>query len=334
MILMKYKTVPALPDLSLSAVGFGCWGISGSDVWNQTDDAHSRQTIHQALDQGINFFDVAPIYGKGHAEVILGDALKGKRNEVIIASKCGLLWDDQGQVTNNLTRASILKEIDDSLRRLQTDYLDLYQLHWPDPETPLEETMSTLEALRTQGKIRYIGVSNFSVARTQEAMRYAPVASYQGLYNLLEHNPEHYHSIPLEYRTRDEVLPFCQEHGLAFLPYSPLFQGLLTGTFQASGNFDEHDARAANPKLNGETFLLYYEQVEALKAFAHRLGQPLNQVAINWLIAQDAVTSVISGGQLPEHVDQNVGSVHWELTPEQQQELEALLTPLKEAGYL
>ena len=311
---MKTKKVAAMSELEFSAVGFGCWGISGGDVWNNTTDENSIKSVQKAVDLGINFFDVAPVYGFGHAEEILGRALKGHRDEVIVASKCGLVWDDQQNITNNLTAANVRREIDDSLRRLQTDYIDIYQLHWPDPATPIEETMAALEGIKEAGKIRHIGVSNFSLKLTQQAMGTGNIVSYQGLYNMLERNPDSYHNIPLTYRVEDEILPYCLENGLAFFPYSPLFQGLLTDSFKAGGNFDKNDVRSANPKLVGDTFNTYFEISEKLRAFAQEINRPLSQIAINWLVNQKAVTSIICGAQIPEHVEENVGSVAWELT--------------------
>lgn len=331
---MKFKTVPAMSDMQFSAVGFGCWGISGGDVWNNTVDEDSIKTVQKAVDLGVNFFDVAPVYGMGHAEEILGKALKGQRKSVLVGSKCGLVWDDRKNVTNNLTAASIHQEIDDSLRRLQTDYLDLYQMHWPDPNTPIEETMSALEEIKKSGKIRHIGVSNFSVALTQQAMAVGTVTSHQGLYNMLERNPENYHNIPLDYRVADEVLPFCQKNGLAFFPYSPLFQGLLTGTFRPGGNFDENDVRAANPKLVDETFKTYFEIVEKLNNLARGIGKPLSQIAINWLINQPEVTSVICGAQNPQQIEENVASVSWELTDETLNQLDDIIAPYQKAGIV
>ena len=321
---MKTKKVDALPELEFSAVGFGCWGISGGEVWNNTTDENSIKTVQKAVELGLNFFDVAPVYGFGHAEEVLGQALKGQRQTVIIASKCGLVWDDQQNITNDLTPANVRREIDDSLRRLQTDYIDIYQMHWPDPNTPIEETMAALEQIKAAGKIRYIGVSNFSLDLTRQAMAAGTVVSHQGLYNLLERNADSYHNIPLTYRAEAEVLPFCREHGLAFFPYSPLFQGLLTGTFKADHNFDDRDVRAANPKLVGDEFKRYFAVVEKLKAFTQEIGQPLSQVAINWLVNQEAVTSVICGGQIPAHIEENARSVSWELTEEMMARIEEI----------
>jgi len=331
---MKYKTVPAMPDLAFSAVGFGCWGISGGSTWNGSTDEESIRTVRTAVDLGITYFDVAPVYGFGHAEEVLGEALARRRDSVLIGSKCGLLWDDSGAIRNDLSSASIGKEIDESLRRLNTDHLDLYQMHWPDIATPIEESMEALERVVAAGKVRYIGVTNFSVERTDACRAIGPVAAHQGLYNMLEHNPTSYHEIPLEYRTRSEILPMVMREGMAFFPYSPLFQGLLTDAFSRTGNFDENDVRAANPKLNGEAFDAYYEAAQRLRRLAGELGRPLNQFAINWLASQAAVTSVIAGGQTPEHVTANAAAVTWDVTAEVFDRVDGILAPYAERGLI
>lgn len=323
---MKLKKVDAL-DFEFSAVGFGCWAAGGSIVWNDADDDSTIRAIQRAVDLGVNFFDVAPVYGFGHAEEIVGRALRSRRQQVIIATKCGLRWDESYTIVNNLRPESIREEIDASLRRLQTDYIDIYQMHWPDPATPIAESMETLVRLQQAGKIRHIGVSNFSRELTDEARAYGAIVSHQGLYNMLEHNPTQYHNIPLPYRTKDEILPYCVEHGMAFFPYSPLFQGLLTDCFKAENQFDSKDVRSANPKLNGELFRVYYKIRAELLALAQQIGKPLAQVAINWLIDQPAVTSVICGAQTPAQVEENVASVSWTLTTEIRAEIERILQP-------
>ena len=323
---MRMKKVEAL-DFELSVVGFGCWAAGGTSVWNGADDAMTIRAIQRAIDLGINFFDVAPVYGFGHAETMLGRALGRRREQVIIATKCGLRWDDAHAIVNNLRLESILREIDDSLRRLQTDYIDIYQMHWPDPATPIEESMQALGQLQAAGKIRHIGVSNFSRALADEARAYGAIVSHQGLYNLLEHNPTHYHNLPLTYRTKTEILPHCIKHGLAFFPYSPLFQGLLTDEFKAEDQFDARDVRSANPKLNGALFQTYYQLRAELLALAAQFGKPLAQVAINWLIDQPAVTSVICGAQTVQQVEENAASATWTLTPALRAEIERILQP-------
>lgn len=329
---MKFKRVDKL-DFEISAVGFGCWAAGGSSVWNNSDDDETVRTIQRAIELGVNFFDVAPVYGFGHAETILGKAITGQRDKIIIATKCGLIWDDANNISNNLVPESIEREIDDSLRRLNTDYIDIYQLHWPDPNTPIEDTMGVMEKLKQAGKIRYVGVSNFSVALAERARAAGTIVSHQGLYNLLERNPSQYHGIPLEYRTEDDILPDCREHGMAFFPYSPLFQGLLTDGFKQQGNFDSHDVRSANPKLNGEAFQQYFQIRQGLLAFAESIGKPLSQVAINWLIEQPQVTSVICGAQTIAHIEENVGSTSWTLTADMRSEIDQILQPHADLIY-
>lgn len=287
-------------------MGFGCWAIGGT--WNDVSDQESIKAIRTAIDSGINFFDVAPVYGKGHAETILGQALKGeKRDDIIIATKCGLPWsqDERKKTRKDLTKASIFKEVDDSLMRLQTDYVDLYQVHWPDPNTPIIETAEALAELKQQGKIRHVGVSNYSLDMTREMMSGVEVATFQGLYNLLEQNPEHYHNIPLQYRARDEALPFCHDNDMKYLPYSPLMQGLLTGTLKRSGNWDKKDDRYNNPKLNGDAFEPYFNCVEELKELAKAANIPVAHLAIHWLVAQQEVGPVIAGAHTVAQVKDN-----------------------------
>lgn len=322
---MKMKRVKLIEE-ELSAVGFGCWCISGPDSWTGCSDEDSIEAVHKAIELGVNFFDVAPVYGFGHAEETLGRAIKGfNRNELMIASKVGLVWDSQYRIQNCLKPESILREIDSSLKRLNTDHIDIYQIHWPDPSTPIEETMETLVKLKQAGKIRYIGVSNFSTELTERAMKIFTIASQQCLYNMLERNPESYHNIPLEYRTEKEILPFCKRHEQAFFPYSPLFQGLLTDNIRNGLSFDKKDVRNANPKLNGETAKRNLEIVGKLRAIAEEIGKPLSQMAINWLIQNEAVTSVICGIQKTADIVENVASMNWQLDTETMKKIENVI---------
>lgn len=320
---MKYKKVKNIEE-EISVIGFGCWGISGPEFWEGTTDESSIKTIQKAVENGINLFDVAPVYGFGHAEEILGTALKGMRHKVLIATKCGLVWDEQKRIKRNLTPKSIFKEIDDSLKRLKTDYIDIYQLHWPDPNTDINETIDALLELKKQGKIRYIGLSNFSIATAQFIMKKVKISSMQGLYNMLERNPLSYHNIALEYRTEKEVLPFCLKNDLAFFPYSPLLQGLLTGKFTGHEKFN--DVRAANPNLTGERFHEFINIVKDLNDFSKKINKPLNQIALNWLIKNPAVTSVIAGAQKPEHLEENLKAITWKLTDELYEEIESIIS--------
>ncbi len=321
---MIYKQFKALNNEKLSSVGFGCWAIGGT--WNNTEDQKSIETIKKAVELGINFFDVAPIYGMGHSEKILGEALKDyDRSSLFIATKCGLIWDENKVVTKSISRESLYKELNASLERLQTSYIDLYQIHWPFEGMELEEGMATLMEMKEKGLIRYIGLSNFSLKDTKKCMELAEISTLQGLYNMLEPNSEIYHHKQLEYRTANELLPLCKEEGMAFLPYSPLMQGLLTGEFKLENNFDSSDDRSKNPKLNGERFLNYFNCVEELKEIAQEIGKPLSQVAINWLIAQKEVGPVICGAQTPQQIEENVRSTTWKLEEKTIKKIEMVL---------
>jgi aryl-alcohol dehydrogenase-like predicted oxidoreductase len=322
---MKTKTIK---DIEASALGFGCWAMGGT--WNNVSDFESRAAVRAAIEHGINFFDVAPVYGLGHAEKVLGEALQGvDRSAVVIATKCGLVWDDSKRVTNDLTAQSLFQEVDESLLRLQTDYIDLYQVHWPDPNTPIAETAEALAELKQRGKIRQVGVSNYSLNMTEEMMARVEVATFQGLYNLLEQNPVAYHNIPLEYRARDEALPFCQAHDIKYLPYSPLMQGLLTGTLKRSGNWDERDDRFNNPKLNGEAFEPYFNCTEELKALAQSANIPLAHLAIHWLVAQETVGPVIAGAHTVEQVRSNASFTQSDVAPEVLAQAQAIVEKWK-----
>ncbi len=327
--MMKHKKVRTM-DLNISSVGLGCWQFSGEGVWDSFDEQKSIETIRAAIDNGVNFFDVAPVYGLGTAEKVLGKALKGyvERDKVIIASKCGLVWDENNNVTNNLTRESLLKEIDESLERLGTDYIDLYQLHWPDPNTDIEETMEALKEIKAMGKIKYVGVSNFTLEMTKKANDIMPISSYQGLYNLLERNPETYHGINLGYKSEDEIIPYCIENGIAFLPYSPLMQGVLAGKFNKNDNFTNKDVRSSNPKLNGEKFEKYYEVTEKLKQFSKKIDKPLIEVAMNFLVCNEGVTSVICGASDKSQILSNINATTWSLTSLQMKELNEITKEL------
>ena len=328
---MKYKQFQTLGNEKLSSIGLGCWAFGGT--WNNTEDKASISTIETAVENGINFFDVAPIYGKGHSELILGKAVKKyERNSLFIATKCGLVWDKDGNVTKDLTRDSIYRELEATLKRLETDYIDLYQIHWPFDNMPLREAMETLTELKEKKLIRYIGLSNFSREQTEKCLEMAEISSYQGLYNMLERNSEIYHHKNLEYKTEKEILPVCSENNMMFLPYSPLMQGLLTGTFKKENNFDNNDDRYNNPKLNGEKFIKYYNITEELKEISFKLEKPLSQIALNWLVNKKEMGPVICGAQKPEHILENISSLDWDLTQENEEEIESVINKYNEKG--
>lgn len=326
---MVYKKVKRIAE-EISAIGIGCWNMGGD--WDSSEENTSIRMIHAAVDRGINFFDVAPVYGWGVSETILGKALKedGLRNKVLIASKGGLLWNEKHQTQNNLSRDSLLKEIDDTLARLQTDHVDIYQMHWPDPNVPLEETAEALNIMKKAGKIRYVGLSNFSQADVEQMMEYISVDCQQGLYNMLERNPGSYHGIPLEYRTEKEVFPNVRKYGQAFLPYSPLFQGLLAGRFLDGLTISERDIRNENPKLTGEAFKVYQDGARKLKAYADEIGRPMNEMALNWLRQKEEITSIIGGASSVEQLEKNLRCISWDLTGEELEAIGKILEPFKD----
>jgi aryl-alcohol dehydrogenase-like predicted oxidoreductase len=324
---MLYKKVGMIKE-EISAIGLGCWNFGGQ--WDNEIGDNSIKIVHAAIDNGVNLFDVAPVYGFGTSEEILGSALQnGKREKVLIASKCGLIWNDEKEISNNLTKTSILEEIDDSLKRLKTDYIDIYQLHWPDPKTPIEETVSALEEIKESGKIRYIGLSNFGQDDAEEFMSMIEINAQQSLYNMLERNTGSYHNIPLAYKTEEEVLPAVKKHQQAFLPYSPLFQGLLAGKFKRGGNFSKNDIRNANPKLKGELFDKYFEAALKLREFADAIGRPLNEIAFNWLRQKDEVTSIIAGASKISQLEKNIDSTKWDLTQNEIEKIEVIIDQFK-----
>lgn len=323
---MLYKTVPAMPDIRFSAIGFGCWSLGGGSRWRDSSDAESIATIHRALDCGITFFDTAPVYGFRGSETLLGEALEGRRHEITLASKCGLLWDDNRTIVRCLTPRAIVNDVEGSLRRLRTDHLDLLQLHWPDHNTPLELTARAIEDLLRAGKVRYLGVTNFSVADTERLATMVPISSYQGLFNALERNPKGYHAEVLEYRTEAEILPLCRKMGIAFFPYSPLFQGLLTDDFPFTGGFPASDVRSENPKLNGASLARHLKARAALKAVADRAGLSLTHLSLAWLTNNPQVTSVICGAQHPDQIAENAAAGDITLTDAARREIEVAVS--------
>jgi aryl-alcohol dehydrogenase-like predicted oxidoreductase len=291
-------------ELFPSVIGFGAWA-AGKTGWGDVDERAIVEAIQTAYDLGVNFFDTAPFYGYGESERILGKTLKSVRDKVIFATKFGIVWDTKGGFVIDVSRKNILREIDESLKNLGTDYIDLYQVHWPDHKTPIQETMETLSELVQSGKIRYIGVSNFTVEQMEEARKYARVVSLQSQYNLLQRGVEQ-----AEY-------PYVERVGMGFIPYSPLAQGLLTGKFTKETKIPENDVRRQfNPLFKDGEFEANVEKVEKIRTIADRYHKPMAQVAVNWLLAKPAVATVITGAKNKEQVIQNVAAAEWKLLPE------------------
>jgi len=309
--------------LEVSVLGYGCW--AAGKQWDNASDDASIRAIQTAIDHGINFFDVAPVYGYGHAEKVLGKAIGGRRDKIFIATKCGLTWDAQGRTYRNLTRENILREIDESLRRLGVDYVDLYQVHWPDPNVPLEETFTTLDEIKKSGKVRHIGVTNFNISLIEQAKQYTEIVSNQVLYNMIDRNSDDYHGLDLNYRSDSEILSYCEREQLGFIPYSPLCQGLLTDHFDRAALSDK-DVRVFNRQLQGEALERNLKIRAELQEVARDYGRPLAQLALRWLIQKPGVTSIIAGSLNEKHVQENLAAFEWTISDSDLERIDKILT--------
>lgn len=310
----------------LTTIGFGCWAMGGvgrGDVggWGPQDDQESVDAIHFALDHDVNWFDTAAVYGLGHSEEVLGRALGDRRKDIILATKFGLVWDDAGHLTNKATYDSVKQECDASLQRLGTDYIDLYQQHWPDAiGTPVEETMRALDDLIKEGKVRYAGVSNFDRPLLERALTVRHVDSLQPQYSLFHREVE------------AEVLPFCKEKGIGVVAYSPLASGLLGGRYTPDQTFDPTDWRASSPDFTGEGLRRNLEKVERLREIAQRFGRTVPQLAIAWVLSNPAVTSAIAGVRKRSHIQGVLEASDWHLDEETRQEIESVMSEHQPAG--
>ena len=277
-------------DIVASRIGLGTWAIGGW-MWGGTDEEQAVATIQAAVDRGITLIDTAPAYGFGRSEEIVGKALAegGRRSRAVIATKVALEWRD-GKVFRNSTRARICQEVEDSLRRLRTDYIDLYQVHWPDPLVPIEETARTLNELYTQGKIRAIGVSNYSPAEMDAFCAAAPIHTVQSPYNLFERGIE------------KDVLPYARRAGITVLGYGALCRGLLSGRITASTVFEGDDLRKADPKFQQPRLGEYLAAVRELQRLAQsRFGKSVLALAVRWILDQGS-TIALWGARKPEHL--------------------------------
>lgn len=295
----------------VSRIGLGTWAIGGW-MWGGADDDRSVTTIRSALERGINLIDTAPVYGFGHSEEVVGKALEGVRDQAVIATKVALDWSEGGPRRNS-TPARIRQEIEDSLRRLRTDRIDLYQVHWPDPLVPIEETAAELEKLRQEGKILAIGVSNYSTEQMDRFRKAAPLASVQPPYNLFERAIE------------ADVLPYARDNGLVVLGYGALCRGLLSGRMTNSTTFDGDDLRKSDPKFKSPRFEQYLAAVEALKALAQdRHGKSVLALAIRWVLDQGP-TIALWGARRPDQLDGIDDAFGWSLSPQDLTDIDALL---------
>jgi aryl-alcohol dehydrogenase-like predicted oxidoreductase len=285
------ETIDVSANIHVSRIGLGTWAMGGW-MWGGADDDASIETIHRALAQGITLIDTAPAYGQGHSEEVVGRALSGKRADAVIATKVGLAWDERGNVHRDGSRARIMQEVEDSLKRLQTDYIDIYQVHWPDPATPIEETAEAMRDLFEAGKIRAIGVSNFSPAQMDRFRAVAPLHTIQPPYNLFERGAER------------EILPYAVEHELTTLTYGVLCRGLLSGRMTESTVFGGDDLRRVDPKFQQPRYGRYLRAVARLDDLARRhFGKRVIDLAIRWTLDRPGVDAVLWGARRPDQLD-------------------------------
>jgi aryl-alcohol dehydrogenase-like predicted oxidoreductase len=305
-------------DMFITPVGYGSWAIGGGGwqfAWGQQNDDDSVAAIHLALELGVNWIDTAAVYGLGHSEEIVARALEswpGPRPYVF--TKCGLRWDPQGQTHRDLTAASIRQECEASLRRLEVDTIDLYQIHWPVEDTKeLEEGWSTMAELQREGKVRRIGVSNFNVGQMERALAIAPITSLQPRYSLVHPDVE------------SEILPFCLGAGIGVIVYSPMASGLLTGamTRERISKLPADDWRKHHPDFNEPALSANLALVERLRSVGRRHDSSPGAVAVSWALQNPAVTAAIVGARKPEQVNDMVSAAEIRLTGAEMNEVES-----------
>jgi aryl-alcohol dehydrogenase-like predicted oxidoreductase len=299
--------------ITASRIGLGTWAIGGWMWGGSTDLGESIRTIRSAIARGITLIDTAPVYGFGRSEAIVGMALAGGlRERAVIATKAGLEWHD-GKVWRNGSPERIRKEVEQSLRRLGTDYIDLYQVHWPDPQVPIQDTAAALARLLKEGKIRAIGVSNFSAAQMAQFRQAAPIHSVQPPYNLFERDAE------------SGVLPYAARNGMAVLCYGALCRGLLAGTITSATQFKGDDLRRHDPKFQEPRFSQYLAAVAALDRYAReRYGLPVLALAVRWVLDQGD-TIALWGARRPAQLDPVQDVMGWTLDQEAEQRIEQIL---------
>lgn len=296
---MEYKKVGG-KDLEVSRICLGTW-VFGGDCWGDVDDKVSRRVVEEAVESGVNFIDTAPIYGSGRSEEIVGRAIKGRRDGLVIATKCGLKIKDGG-IAVDLSPEFIRKDLENSLRRLGVETIDLYQCHWPSDTTPYKDTFGQLNNFVKEGKIRHIGVSNFDRKQTAKAMEYAEITTNQVQYSLLDR------------RIEKELMPFCREKDISILPYGPLGGGILTGKYKDPPEIKKGDVK--------DFFYQFYKEpnwskakkmVSVLEKIADDREVPVSNVAMSWVLSHSVVASCIVGSRTPEQLRHNVRASELEL---------------------
>lgn len=297
-------------DLELTAIGFGAWAIGGGNwdfAWGPQDDNESIAAIHRALDLGINWIDTAAIYGLGHSEEMVGRALKGSQHKPLVFTKCSMRWHEDRTIFRSLKAASVAEELEGSLRRLGVETIDLYQIHWPNPEEEIEEGWEALARLREQGKIRWIGVSNFSVEQMKRVQKIAPITSLQPPYSMLRRAIE------------AEILPFAEENRIGVINYSPMVSGLLTGAMTAErvAAFPADDWRRRAVEFNEPRLSRNLRLVELLREIGGGQGVSPGVVAVAWTLHHAAITAAIVGGRSARQVEGLAPAMGFRLSEEE-----------------
>jgi len=301
----------------VTPVALGCWPISGMTSLD-VNKADSLATIRAALDAGINFLDTAYAYGTdGESERLIARVIAGRRtglrNSVVIATKGGIAWDAEGRRVIDGRAETLRRQCEESLRRLQTDHVELLYLHAPDPNTPLAESAAALARLQEEGKTRAVGVSNFSLAQLEEFYAACPIAAFQPPYNLLQRDIEH------------DSLPWCRERDIAVCSYWPLMKGLLSGKLAREHTFRPGDGRAKYPAFVGDEWQRNQDFLDELRSIAAEAGRTVAQVAVNWTIHQPGITAALCGAKRPEQIHETAGAFGWKLTPDQFTRIDAAL---------
>lgn len=297
---MQYRTLGS-SELKLSVIGLGTWAIGGGDWkfgWGDQDEQESIDTIVRAVELGINWIDTAAIYGEGRSEVLVAKAMQqiSPADRPLIATKCGRVALGNGEIGKSLRRESVIAECEASLKRLQTDCIDLYQLHWPEPDEEIEEGWQTLVDLKAEGKVRHIGVSNFSASQMQRVQRIQPTVSLQPPYSMIARDVE------------AEILPFCGEQNIGVICYSPMGKGLLTGAFSAErvAGLSAKDHRSRDPRFQSPQLEINLAFVEALSGISNGLGWTLPELSIAWVLRRPELTSAIVGSRKPHQIAETV----------------------------
>jgi aryl-alcohol dehydrogenase-like predicted oxidoreductase len=306
-------------DLHLTPIGFGAWAIGGGNwefAWGPQDDNDSVNAIHRALDLGVNWIDTAAIYGLGHSEEVVAKALKGSSHKPYVFTKCSMRWHDDRTIYRSLKAKSLEEELNASLRRLSVDTIDLYQIHWPNPEEEIEEGWSALARFKEQGKIRHIGVSNFNVDQMKRAQQIAPITSLQPPYSMLRRTIE------------QEILPFAKANNIGVINYSPMLSGMLTGkmTRERVASMPQDDWRRRAPEFNEPRLSRNLHLVELLREIGSGHNVEPGVVAVAWTLHHPAITAAIVGGRSPQQVEGIAPALHFRLSDEEYNRINQFLT--------